>query len=207
MNDAYQIVRDFEQAMSEFTSAPYAVTVESCSAAIFLCCKYLYSQGSLNEVEVPKYTYPSVPSSIINAGVKVRFIDLSWQSQGYYVLKPTPVIDSAKRLERGMYQDFHGMLVCLSFHGKKHLRIGRGGMVLTDQKCIESWLKCARFDGRHEKPLHQDTLTMAGWNMYMTPEQAARGLEQLQWIGDGGILTPDPYQDLSKYKFFTETKS
>jgi len=40
--------------------------------------------------------------------------------------------------------------------------------------------------------------------MYMTPEQAARGLELLQWLSDRNIDTPDPYQDLSKYKFYTE---
>ena len=34
----------------------------------------------------------------------------------------------------------------------------------------------ARFDGRSECPLTEDTIEMVGWNMYMTPEQASRGL-------------------------------
>ena len=72
-----------------------------------------------------------------------------------------------------------------------------------DKKEYE-WFKCARFDGRHEKPLLKDTIRMAGWNCYMTPEQAARGLELLQWLGDGCIAKPETYPDLSKYVFYTE---
>ena len=93
---------------------------------------------------------------------------------------------------------------CLSFHGKKVLPIGRGGMILTDSKEARDWFKLARFDGRHEQSLSGDTLAMAGWNMFMTPEQAARGLELLQWLPDVNIDKRDQYQDLSRYKFYTE---
>jgi len=199
--DAYRVVRDFEAAMAEFTGAPYAVSVESCSAAIFLCC--LYSKvKDIDEVIIPRFTYPSVPASIVNAGGRVAFEDIDWQIAGYYGLGNTDIVDSAKCLSRNMYIRNH--LTCLSFHGKKLLPIGRGGMILTSSKEACDWLKAARFDGRHEKPLPGDMLIMTGWNMYMTPEQAARGLEQLQWLSDRNIDAPDLYQDLSKYKFYTE---
>jgi hypothetical protein len=93
-------------------------------------------------------------------------------------------------------------LICLSFHAKKTLPIGRGGAILTDSKKAYEWFKCARFDGRHEVALDNDTLAFPGWNMYMTPEQAARGLELMQWIKDENIGSVDPYQDLSKYEFY-----
>jgi len=199
--DAYKIVRDFEKAIAEFTGAPFAVSVESCSAAIFLSCLF-YKVKNISEVIIPKYTYPSVPASIINAGGRVIFKDINWQKKGWYRLKNTIIIDSAKKLSRRMY--IPNRLICLSFHAHKPLAIGRGGMILTDDEKAVEWLKRARFDGRHEQSLHDDKLAMVGWNMYMTPEQAARGLELLQWLPGKNITAPDPYQDLSKYKFYTE---
>lgn len=199
--DAYKVVRDFEKAMAEFTSAPHAVSVESCSAAIFLCCVYCKVKD-IDEVVIPKYTYPSIPASIVNAGGRVGFEDVDWQKEGCYGLRHTAIVDSAKRLCKGMFTKRH--FICLSFHGKKVLPIGRGGMILTDSEKARDWFKLARFDGRHERSLPEDRLAMAGWNMYMTPDQAARGLERLQWLSDRNIDLPNPYQDLSKYKFYTE---
>ena len=199
--DAYKVVRDFEAAMAEFTAAPYAVSVESCSAAIFLCCVYCRVKD-IDEVIIPRFTYPSVPASVVNAGGRVAFKDFHWQTAGHYGLGNTDIVDSAKCLCRNMYVKNH--LVCLSFHGKKVIPIGRGGMILTSSKEARDWFRIARFDGRHECSLPGDVLIMAGWNMYMTPEQAARGLERLQWLSDRNIDAPDLYQDLSKYKFYTE---
>jgi len=199
--DAYKVVRDFERTIAEFTSAPHAVAVESCSAAIFLSCLYCKVRD-IAEVVIPKYTYPSVPASIVNAGGRVMFKDINWHHAGWYALLNTPIIDSAKMLSRGMYAKGH--LVCISFHAHKIIPIGRGGMILTDSKEASEWLRVARFDGRHERALHNDELAMAGWNMHMIPEQAARGLELMQWIADENIAPPDPYQDLSRYKFYTE---
>ena len=203
MSNAYQVVRDFEQAVADYAGSRYAVAVESCSAAIFLCCKYV-DVSKIPEISVPRFTYPSVPASIVNAGGRVRFVDSDWQTRGFYKLDPTMIVDSAKYLGRGCCVGApDGLLICLSFHAKKTLPIGRGGMVLTSSKETADWLRCARFDGRHECALDKDVLAMSGWNMYMEPEQAARGLQLMQWVKDENILPPDPYTDLSKYDFFT----
>ncbi len=37
----YNIVRMFEEEMAHYTGAKYAVSVDSCTNALFLCCKYL----------------------------------------------------------------------------------------------------------------------------------------------------------------------
>ena len=216
MSNAYQVVRDFEQSVADFAGAPYAVAVESCSAALFLSFLYCKAREA-EQVIVPSITYPSVPASVINAGGRVRFENIDWQKTGWYAMRVDVsrgeeidsgvVIDSAKYLERGMWKKISQdcfTYACLSFHGKKHLKIGRGGMILTDNKEAVEWFKMMRFDGRHEAALPTDTLQGVGWNMYLSPEQAARGLEQLQWIGDGGVLPLDPYQNLSQYKFYTE---
>jgi dTDP-4-amino-4,6-dideoxygalactose transaminase len=194
---AYRVVKQFERAIADFAGAPFGVAVESGTAAIFLCLQYWakvknYGGGVL----IPSRTYPSVPCSIIHAGLAVEFENGEWS--GVYELWPLKIIDAALRFKKGMYQP--GTLFCLSFHAKKHLPIGRGGMILTDDLSAAEWLKRARFDGRPEKPLDEGEITMVGWNMYMTPEQAARGLMLLQAFSDRDDLDSKSqgYPDLSK---------
>lgn len=195
MSHPYQVVKDFENKVAEFAGAPYAVSVDSCTNALFLCCKYL----KIDEVTIPKSTYPSVPCQIIHAGGKVNFEDLYWDGQ--YQLKPYPIWDCAKRFRKNMY--INGAFCCLSFHVKKHIPIGRGGIILTDNKDAVEWFKMARFDGRHECALQDDTYGMIGWNCYMTPEQASRGLTLLSLIKDDNPDLPhENYPDLSQYEMY-----
>lgn len=203
----YRVVEQFEEAIADFTGAPYVVSVESCTAALFLCLKY----GPLpydNTISIPRETYPSVPCSIRHAGIKVRFDDRQWQ--GWYRLTPTKIFDAALLFEKNMYRNWFndGCLVCLSFHIKKALPIGRGGAILTDDIKARDWLRRARFDGRRPIPLLEDDFDMLGWNCYLQPDQAARGLALLQALGDKAsrVLKREDqgYPDLSKFKIYTQ---
>ena len=191
---AFAVVESFEEAMAEFAGSRYGIAVDSCSTALFLSCVY----REVAEVTIPARTYISVPAAIVHAGGKVRFEDFAWK--GAYRLEPTDITDSALRMRRGM---FWGGLYCVSFHARKHIRIGRGGMVLTDDALAANWLRKARFDGRTGSiPFMEDQVTFLGWNAYMTPEQAARGLQQLEHHPDDAPdLEPD-YPDLSKLPVF-----
>jgi hypothetical protein len=191
----YQVVKDFEEAVADFAGAKYGIAMDSCSNALFLCCHYL----RVGTVYLPPRTYFSVPCSVIHAGGKVKFTNnLSWS--GFYQLKPYYIFDSALRFRKGMY--IKGSYYCLSFHAKKHLNIGRGGMILCDDKQAMEYFRKARFDGRSEVPMDKDNITMLGWNMYMTPEQAARGLHLLDLISSHPPL-PDiknNYPDLRRFE-------
>jgi len=162
----------FESLIAEYAGSKYAVATDSCTNSIFLCLKYL---GASGDVDVPKRTYISVPCSVIHAGCKVRFTDDVWS--GVYRLNPYPIVDGAQRFTENMYvrDTYH----CISFHSKKILSIGRGGMILTDDKDSVNWLKQARYDGRASL-MYNDIadINVIGWHMYMTPEQAIRGIEQ-----------------------------
>lgn len=179
--------------MADYAGSKHGVAVDSCTSALFLCFK----RTGLRVVTVPKRTYISVPMSAIHSGAKVRFEHEEWVG-GYWI---DNIFDGARRMHRGMYQGgFH----CLSFHAKKHIPIGRGGMILTDSKSGAEWFRRARYDGRHpETPFMNDDVDMLGWNCYMTPEQAARGLQLLSAIPDS---LPDgshvEYPDVSKMSVF-----
>ena len=194
-------IRKFEKTIAEYSGSQYAVSVDSCCNALFLCCKYQEISKSTIAVRIPKRTYPGVACAIINAGGRVRFHNEEWK--GGYFLEPFNIYDGALRFRQGMYKKgFH----CLSFHSKKHLPIGRGGMILTDNLEAYEWFKQARFDGRHESPLLNDSINMIGWNMYMSPEQAARGLVLFDIIKGKFLEDIDcksqGYPDLSKIKAY-----
>ena len=100
---------------------------------------------------------------------------------------------------------------CLSFHIRKHIPIGRGGMILTDDEEAYKWFRTVRYCGRTMSEdnvnymlYKDDNIVSSGWNMYITPEQAARGLELFEKISDDN---PDQEssgtcKDLSKLSIF-----
>lgn len=203
----YKIVEDFEEGVADWCGAKYAVAVESGSAAIFLSLMWAkFSLGRIMDVEIPANTYPSIPCSIIHAGGKVVFHNREWE--GEYELFPYNVWDAALRFRKGMYK--RGFQ-CLSFHIKKHLPIGRGGMILTKDRMAYEWFKRARFDGRAPVPLMEDNFTMLGYNMYMEPANAARGIQLFEVLrskypdGMEDIKVEEQgYPDLSKFKIYTQ---
>lgn len=191
--NAYAVVSLFEERVAAFTGAPYAVAVDSCTAALTLCCDFLGVRGQT--VTLPARTYVSVPMAVIHAGGAVRFEDRAWS--GMYQLEPLPVWDAAKRFRRGMFHDVphdqsEWRYCCVSFHAKKPLPIGRGGMILTDNLEAAAWFRMARRDGR------SDTgggvcAEVIGRNCYLTPEQAARGLMLMDVMPAEGV--PDQVED------------
>lgn len=193
-HNPYEIVRMFEEEVAAYAGAPYGVAVDSGSNALFLCCRYPH----VGAVTIPKRTYISVPQSILHAGGTVGFEELDWH--GMFQLKPYPIYDAAKRFTSGMY--VRGALLCLSFHIKKHLKIGKGGMILTDDAVAADWFKRARYEGRSEEPYRVDNVAMVGWNMYMTPVDAARGLMLMQDIPPDNPDLVERYADLSDHPSF-----
>lgn len=193
MYERNNVIRQFEKTIAKYCNAPYGIAVESCSAALFLCCLYL----KVKEVNIPKHTYHGVPCAIINAGGSVKFHNNSWK--GSYSLHPYPIIDSAIRFKKDMYVP--DTYFCLSFQYSKHIPIGRGGMILTNNKKARDWFRLMRADGRKEVPNSKDKVKLIGYNMYMISEQAARGLSLFYWNIYGKKDLPDinmKYTDLSK---------
>jgi len=202
-NGLYRVTEEFEEKLAEYTGANYVVAVDNCSNAIFLSLQYEGVKGK--EISIPSRTYPSVPCSIINAGGKVNFEIGS--AVGAYQLKPTCTWDSALRFTAGMY--IPGTFMCLSFTGPyKHLKLGKGGAILTDDYKAYLWFKRARFSGRRECSYHDDNFDMIGWNFYMMPDIAARGLLLMgQFYNLDGTLKKNKdlemlYPDLSQSKAY-----
>jgi len=101
--------------------------------------------------------------------------------------------------------------MCLSFTGPyKHFKLSKGGAILTDNHDAYLWFKRARYSGRRAVSYHDDNFDMIGWNFYMMPELAARGVLLMGQFYDNNnnpIHNEDkemPYPDLSKFKIYTQ---
>lgn len=184
----------FEEEVAEYAGSPYAIAVDNCTDAIFLCCKYL----NATEITIPKKTYLSIPQSIMSSGSKVYFEDVDWK--GIYQLKPYPIYDSAKRFTSNMY--IKETFMCLSFHPKKILKMRKGGMILTDNFDAYKWFKKSRHEGREEIPYTQDNIKAIGWNMYMSPPDAAEGLWLMSGIDKHNEDGEEDYKDLTTNDLF-----
>lgn len=208
MYNAHEITRQFEKSICDYTGAPYCVAVDNQSNALFLCLKYLGVEGL--DITIPSHTYNSVPCEIIHAGAKVRFEESNDILTGAYQLRPTNVFDSALYFSADMY--YPGTFMCLSFTGPhKTMKLGKAGSILLDNENAYKWLKKARFSGRAECSYHEDNFDedgVIGWNMYLLPEIAAKGLALMpQFYNlDGSKKKNEPlsikYPNLSKFKCY-----
>lgn len=196
INPYATVVKEFEQAVADYAGSRYAIAVDTCTDAIFLCLKMLGAE----HVSIPKKTYCSVPNAIIHAGAKITFTDEEWQ--GEYEIKPWGIIDSALRFRKKMYKK--GTYRCQSFQYRKHIPIGRGGVILTDSLASAEWLRLARFNGRPERPLDDDEAQpkFIGWLCHMEPERAARGLNFMMHAKDEYPDLIVEYPDLSRMSVY-----
>ena len=207
-NGVYKITEEFEEKLAKYTGAPYAVTVDNQSNALFLTLYYQNIKGKT--ISIPSRTYPSVPCEIIHAGGKVEFEPVNGKSiKGAYQLKPTRTWDSALRFTSNMY--IPNSFMCISFTGPyKHFKLSKGGAILTDDLQAYHWFKRARYSGRRECSYHDDNFDMLGWNFYMMPELAARGvLLMSQFYNMDGTPKQNedlelPYPDLSKFEVYKQ---
>ncbi len=200
---SFKAVKLFENKIAEYFGAPYAIAVDSCTHGIELCLRY----QDLSYISVPKRTYLSVPFLSNKLKIKLHWRDEKWQD--YYVVNHhfNPIYDAAVLWKKDSY--IPGSFMCLSFQFQKHLSLGRGGMILCDQKEDAIELKKMSYDGRYpDIPWRDQNIKSFGYHYYMTPETAQLGLDKL----DEAIKTKPKqwkvtdWPDISKMKVFKQKK-
>lgn len=212
-NGIYKITEEFEEELAKYTGAKYVITLDNMSNGLFLALYYenhIKKSIKNKSITIPNRTYPSVPCEIIHAGLKVNWKKTKSKTlTGAYLLEGSNVWDSALRFTSNMYIPNSHM--CISFTGPyKHFKLSKGGAILTDEHEAYLWFKRARFSGRRECAYEDDNFDMLGWNFYMMPELAARGLllmKQFYTVEGSPKHNKDithPYPDLSKFKIYNK---
>jgi hypothetical protein len=193
----FDVIGDFERELSSFFGSPYAVAVDCCTHAIELCLRH----KNVQHFSVPKRTYISVPFLAKKLNISFEWKDEDWQD--YYYLGGTNIIDAAVLWRPGSY--IPDTFMCVSFQYRKHLSLGRGGIILTDNRESANILKKMSYDGRSPSvPWRQQDINMVGYHYYMTPETAKLGLEKLPMAIDTEpkIWTTNDWPDLTKMEIF-----
>jgi len=193
----FEAIKEFENKIANFFGSPYAVAVDCCTHGIELCLR----QQKINFFTVPKRTYISIPFLANKLEIDFDWKDEDWYN--YYYLGGTNIVDAAVLWEPDSYVP--GTFMCISFQYRKHLSLGRGGIILTDNKDAAIILKKMSYDGRLPNiPWREQNIETMGYHYYMTPEIAELGLERLP----EAIKTP-PHQwvvtdwpDLTKMEIF-----
>jgi len=197
---SFDIVDSFERKVADFAGAKHGISVNTGTSAIFLCLQWKnISTTYRGAISLPARTFISVPMECIKCGYDVEFQDYVWK--GVYPLTPFDIYDSACRFRKNMYK---GGLHCLSFQARKILNIGEGGMILTDDDDAAKWLKKARYSGREEPFFKIEDIDMIGWQLYMTPEKAGRGLHLMDYVVNEAADQLIQYPDLREVKYFKD---
>ena len=170
---SFKTVTDFENKIAEYFGSPYAVAVDCCTHAIELCLR----RSNVTSITIPTRTYISVPFLADKLGIELKWKEEEWSD--YYYIGDTNIIDAAVLWKEDSYVS--GTFMCLSFQFQKHLSLGRGGMILTDDKEAALKLKKMTYDGRlQDIPWREQNIGSMGYHYYMTPETATNGLMKLQ---------------------------
>lgn len=195
----FSTIEEFEKKVSDFFGSPYGIAVDSCTHGIELCLRYTDAK----KISVPKNTYLSVPFLAEKLSIERIWRDEGWED--YYTLNyDNPrIIDAAVLWRRNSY--IPGTFMCLSFQYQKHLSLGRGGMILTDNAEAAVQLKKMSYDGRLPNiPWRDQNIETVGYHYYMTPETAKLGLEKLPnaIISEPKKWTVNDWPDLTKMDVF-----
>lgn len=170
-------VERFESQIANFFGSSFAVATDSCTHAIELCLRY----EKYDDIEIPNHTYISVPFTAIKLNLKWKWKNCDWTD--YYYLGNTNIVDAAVLWERNSY--IKGTYMCLSFQFRKHLNLGRGGMILLDNEESYYELKKMVYDGRiNTKPWGEQNIDTIGYHYYMTPETAQLGIDKFNQVFD-----------------------
>jgi len=168
---SFNIVSTFESNLSNFFGSKYAIAVDCCTHGVELALRYT----SANKIIVPKRTYVSIPFLSHKLNIDLDWVDVEWED--YYYLT-SDVIDAAVLWKENSY--LPGTFMCISFQFQKHLSLGRGGVILTDNKEAAIELKKMSYDGRlPDIPWREQNISSIGYHYYMTPETAQLGLDKL----------------------------
>lgn len=174
----FRPIFEFEQALANYTGAPYVVVTDGCTHAIELC----FRLESITSCEFTAFTYLSIPQLMRQLNVSYTLRSEYWQQVGEYQFHNTNIWDSARLLKPNMYKP--GQMQCLSFGHTKPLSIGKAGAILLDDKNKYEYLSQMRSDGRDLRisPWQDQKVFKEGYHYCPTLETCTLGLEKLSTV-------------------------
>ena len=217
-------VKDFENLISNYVNANYAIATSSCTTALHIA---LLSMGIKkdDEVIVPSFTFIATANSVLYTGAKPVFVDIDEKT---YNIDPAKIEEKitnktkaiipvhqiglpadleeineiADKYNLKVLEDaacslgsmYKGKMVgsintaCFSFHPRKSITTGEGGMIVTNDENVDKIARVLRSHGasisdleRHNsRGIITEKYENLGYNYRMTDLQASIGIEQFK---------------------------
>ena len=164
------------------------------------CCAIFWSSRQIR-VNYPAFLSRGLKKWSNKSTLKIRIYCFTGWTNYYYLTDN--IIDAAVLWRKNSY--IPNTFMNISFQFRKHLSLGRGGVILTDDKNTALELKKMSYDGRHpDIPWREQNIKTFGYHYYMTPETAQLGLDKI----DNAIKSIpkkwqyDDWPDISKFDVF-----
>lgn len=199
-------VQRFEATMAELCGRAYGIAVSNGTSALALCLEALEVAGK--EVVVPALTWPSPAYAASSLGARLCIADVDpdeWNTtpdglsgdviiaidqfgvpvrDGFASLD-IPIIEDAACAIGSRYSDGRpcgslGIASCFSFHPRKLLTTGEGGMIVTDDEGFAQRLRQLRNHGQ----AGPGQFAQVALNHRLTDLQAAFGNAQLDRLDE-----------------------
>lgn len=187
-------VQEFEEKFAEFVGAKYAVATSSCTASLDIAVRAIDLPKT---VTVSAFTFVSSALAPLNAGHKVKFVDIDPES--YCTPKADiQVMYAGNQSGEGRIYDMahsggvkhKGELSCWSFHAVKNLPTADGGMITMNDKDLYEKCKALSWCGINKSTFQRSgkkyawdyDITCQGLKAHMNDLTAIIGLEQLKTL-------------------------
>lgn len=185
---------EFEKQWAKFTGAKYAVATNSCTSSLDIAVRLIKLP---NPVKVSAFTFISSALAPLNAGYKVKFVDIDEKS---LCTKEADiqVMYAGNQFGKGKIYDMahsggvkhKGLVSVWSFHAVKNLSMGDGGMITMNSKKLYEKAKALSWCGinkstfeRSGKKYNWDySITEQGLKAHMNDLNAVIGLEMLKTL-------------------------
>lgn len=162
----------FEKEFADYVGARQAISVNSCTSALFLSLKALNISAG-DEVVVPSFTFAATANVVVHCGAIPVFADIT--EDGYVmdqksfekvVTKKTkavipvhysgnrsiietslPIIEDSAHLIPRKGDNPNSFVRCYSFYATKNMTTGEGGMITFNDEKLGRWFQEARLHG------------------------------------------------------------
>ena len=164
--------RMFEEEFANYVKARHAISVNSCTSALFLALKALKIQKG-NEVILPSFTFAATANVVIHCGATPVFVDINnkdltidqksfekaltkrtkavmpvhYAGNRALIKTNLPIIEDSAHLIPKAGDNKNSFASCYSFYATKNMTTGEGGMITTNDENISDWFKKARLHG------------------------------------------------------------
>ena len=204
-------VQELEEKWAKFTGSKYAVATNSCTAALDIAVRLIKLP---NPVTVSAFTFISSALAPLNAGYKIKFVDIDENSL-CTKKADIQVMYAGNQFGEGIIYDMahsggakhKGILSCWSFHAVKNLPAGDGGMITMNDKKLYDRAKALAWCGidkstfqRSGKKYNWDyDVTEQGIKAHMNDITAVIALEKLKSLKKDNAYRAKLVKTYNKY--------